>query len=142
MRALTAAAVVALALTAGAADAAPGRSINGVNLDQALTAVGTEPFWDLKFGRGDLFFSVNDAKLRGRFVRPRTTRGKAVWTTRTTGGRPMIVTVTSGPCSDGMSERTYPLTVRVVIGPDRYEGCAASKAAFDRFGDRETGEIR
>lgn len=142
MRALAAAAVVGLVLGAAPADAAPARSVNGVNLDQPLTAVGTEPFWDLKFGRGDLFFHVNEARLRGRFVRPRITRGKAVWTTRTTGGRPMIVTVTPGPCSDGMSDRTYPLTVRVAIGPDRYEGCAASDAAYERHKDNDTGEIR
>ena len=50
--------------------------------------------------------------------------------------------MTRGPCSDGMSDRTYPLTVRVTIAGDRYEGCAASDAAFERNKDRDEGEIR
>ena len=40
------------------------------------------------------------------------------------------MTLIATECSDGMSDRVYPLTARVEIGDDTLTGCAASKSAI------------
>ena len=42
-------------------------------------------------------------------------------------------------CSDGMSDRTYPLTAKVEIGDETLTGCAAATAAIERAG--ESGRV-
>ena len=49
------------------------------------------------------------------------------------------VMLTATECSDGMSDRTYPLTARVEIGGETLNGCAATAAALDRAG--ESGRV-
>ena len=43
---------------------------------------------------------------------------------------PLNVMLIATECSDGMSDRVYPLTARVEIGDDTLTGCAASKSAI------------
>lgn len=45
------------------------------------------------------------------------------------------VTLIATECSDGMSDRTYPLTARVEIGADTLTGCAASVSAIMSAGE-------
>jgi len=140
-----AAALLLLAGAAGSADAAASRFlINRVNVLQPLTALGTEPFWGVDISARGIVWSDPDLQnVRGPWHRPKTSPGKAVWTTRLPDGRALVVTATRGPCSDGMSERTWPLTVRARIGADvTFSGCGATKDALARFGNRETGEVR
>ena len=55
-----------------------------------------------------------------------TLQGNLVsWTTKTEAGADLTVTLTATDCSDGMSDRTYPLTAKVEIGDDELTGCAA-----------------
>lgn len=82
-------------------------------------ASGTEPFWDLTIG-SDMVF---------------TDRGNGVTVTRRTpvsiesaGGRVyrtpgLEVNITPTPCNNGMSDRSYPDTVRVQIQGAVYRGC-------------------
>ena len=39
-------------------------------------------------------------------------------------GEALDLTVTPGACSDGMSDRSYPLTATLRFGPEQREGCA------------------
>ena len=39
------------------------------------------------------------------------------------------------PCSDGMSDRTYPDTVNVTVDGRAYRGCGADAAFFARVGE-------
>jgi uncharacterized membrane protein len=91
-----------------------------------LKAIGTEPFWG--------------AEIRGRCVTysaPEQPEGTRVWT-RWTGtgdvgrwagalnGRPFTLTTRAEPnCSDGMSDRRYPLAVELHVGREVRTGCAA-----------------
>lgn len=91
-----------------------------------LRAVGTEPFWG--------------ARIEGRCVtysHPEDQSGTRVWTryapapnggtwTGALGGRRFELTTRAAPgCSDGMSDRRYPIAVELLVGGERRRGCAA-----------------
>jgi uncharacterized membrane protein len=92
-----------------------------------LRAVGTEPFWA--------------AAIDGRCVtysHPDDQQGTRIWTRYTPGpggggtwtgalnGRPFELRARPQPgCSDGMSDRRYPLAVDLLVGGEQRRGCAA-----------------
>jgi uncharacterized membrane protein len=91
-----------------------------------LRAVGTEPFWG--------------AEIEGRCVtysHPDNQDGTRVWTRYAAGqrgggtwtgsldGRPFVLRIRPEPgCSDGMSDRRYPLAVELTVGGEERRGCA------------------
>lgn len=90
-----------------------------------LKAMGTEPFWS--------------ADVEGRCVTystPENQQGIRIWTkfkgTRETGewsgslgkDRFILATRPEAGCSDGMSDRSYPIAVTLMIGSDERRGCA------------------
>jgi uncharacterized membrane protein len=91
-----------------------------------LRAVGTEPFWG--------------AEIEGRCVtysHPENQDGTRVWTRYTAGprgggtwtgsldGRPFVLRARPEQgCSDGMSDRRYPLAVELTVGGEERRGCA------------------
>jgi uncharacterized membrane protein len=90
-----------------------------------LRAIGTEPFWG--------------ARIEGRCVtysHPEDQDGTRVWTRYTArpdggtwsgalGGKPFELRTRNAPgCSDGMSDRSYPIAVDLTVGGERRTGCA------------------
>ena len=90
-----------------------------------LRAIGTEPFWG--------------ARIEGRCVtysHPEDQGGTRVWTRYTArpdggtwtgalGGRPFELRTRAAPgCSDGMSDRRYPIAVELTVNGERRTGCA------------------
>ncbi|WP_444858526.1 hypothetical protein [Sphingosinicella sp.] len=92
-----------------------------------LRAIGTEPFWG--------------ARIEGRCVtysHPEDQAGTRVWTRYTPtangsggtwsgalGGQRFELTTRAAPgCSDGMSDRRYPIAVDLLVGGERRQGCA------------------
>ena len=97
-------------------------------------AIGTEPFWDLEIGR-DMVFT--DRGNNVSVVQPapmpiERLNGLSYSTPR------LQVNVTRTPCSDGMSDRTYPDTVHARVDGRDYRGCGAPIAFFSEIG--ETGQ--
>jgi uncharacterized membrane protein len=133
-------------LLAASADAAPSRHlINRVNVLEPVTAVGTEPFWDVTLTGRSVTWSDPETEGRtGRVGKPRLSAGKAVWKGQVSGHGAFTLTLTRGPCSDGMSDFTYPLTAKVQTSELTLKGCAATVAAFERRDreGRDEGEIR
>ena len=92
-----------------------------------LRAVGTEPFWG--------------ARIEGRCVtysHPDDQAGTRIWTryapgpggggtwSGALGGRRFELRARPQPgCSDGMSDRRYPMAVDLLVGGERRSGCAA-----------------
>jgi uncharacterized membrane protein len=92
-----------------------------------LRAVGTEPFWG--------------ARIDGRCVtysHPDDPKGTRIWTRYTAGangggtwsgslgGKPFELIVRPKPgCSDGMSDKTYPLAAALKVKGEKRNGCAA-----------------
>jgi uncharacterized membrane protein len=92
---------------------------------EPLRSIGTEPFWA--------------ARIEGRCVtysHPEDQRDTRVWTRFTpithggiwTGaldGRPFELRTRAAPgCSDGMSDKTYPVAVELLVHGERRKGCA------------------
>jgi uncharacterized membrane protein len=59
----------------------------------------------------------------------------ATWEAETADGTTLKVTLIATECSDGMSDRTYPLTALVKVGDRDLTGCAASSAAILSAGE-------
>lgn len=117
--------------------------LNGINLTEDLRAVGTEPFWAVEMTRAELKFSAPDHPgATAPNAGPAMTVGQADWSATTADGVALKITITGADCSDGMSDRTYPLTAKVQLGDATYNGCAATIAALDRTRGQESGEVR
>lgn len=111
--------------------AAPPTVLNGVDLAQPLRALGTEPFWAVSITPDALVYSGLDRpEQRAANAGPQVIGTTAVYKATTDAGQPIEVTLIATDCSDGMSDRTYPLTARVVIGGETLSGCAASVAGL------------
>ena len=107
------------------------RILAGVDLDQPLRVLGTEPFWVVEIAPTGLTYSgVDRPEQKAANPGPALQGTVAVWTAETATKTPLVVTLSATDCSDGMSDRTYPLTARVEIGDDTLTGCAASKSAI------------
>jgi uncharacterized membrane protein len=91
-----------------------------------LRAVGTEPFWG--------------ARVEGRcltYSHPEDQAGTRIWTRFTGkpdagewrgayGGKIFILRTREHPnCSDGMSDRRYPLAIELTVRGEQRSGCAA-----------------
>jgi uncharacterized membrane protein len=142
---LSAAAVLALAACSSPKDAAAPapaepRALAGVDLDQPVRVLGTEPFWAVEITPQALTYSgVDRPEQTAANPGPVLQGGLASWTTKTAAGAPLVVTLTATDCSDGMSDRTYPLAAKVEIGGETLTGCAAATAAIMTAG--ESGRV-
>ena len=116
------------------------RALAGVDLDQPVHVLGTEPFWAVEITPQGLTYSgVDRAEQKAANPGP-TLQGNLVsWATKTEAGADLTVTLTATDCTDGMSDRTYPLTAKVEIGGETLTGCAAATAAIERAG--ESGRV-
>lgn len=116
------------------------RTLAGIDLDQPLRVLGTEPFWAVEITPAGLTYSgVDRPEQKAANPGPALQGTVATWTTETAAKTPLVVTLTATDCSDGMSDRTYPLTARVEIGGETLTGCAASSAAIETAG--ESGRV-
>ena len=130
------AAPVAPPTPAEPAPPAPAPVLSGVDLTQPVNALGTEPFWGLEIRSDGLTFSgVDRPEKVGAAVLPTMQGNAATWRTKTLDGMSLTATLTAQSCSDGMSDRTYPLTAHVQVGPDGFDGCAASTAFIQKGGE-------
>jgi uncharacterized membrane protein len=84
-------------------------------------ALGTEPFWSLTLdGREMVFTEANAPGQRIVQPQPKPIFGFAgeIYQSRRIG-----VNVVHTPCSDGMSDRTYPDKVQLRVDGRSFEGC-------------------
>ncbi|WP_374598159.1 COG3650 family protein [Brevundimonas sp.] len=146
MRSLVVAALSCLAVAAcsrsddveikAAGVATPPPTLAGVDLSQPVRALGTEPFWSLELNGTDMIYtSPEPGELRAPQPAAVVQGTVAMFEAAATDGQPMKVTLTATECSDGMSDRTYPLTAIVELGERTLTGCAASTAAIMSAGE-------
>ena len=90
-----------------------------------LRALGTEPFWGARIEGRCVTYSHPDDQ-QGTRVWTRYTPGDAGGTwTGALGGRPFVLRTRPQPgCSDGMSDRRYPIAVTLTVGGEARVGCA------------------
>ena len=91
----------------------------------ALRALGTEPFWNARIdGRCVTYSHPEDQKGTRIWTRHTPARGGGTWS-GSLGGQRFELKVRPGPgCSDGMSDRRYPLAAELTVGGEQRQGCA------------------
>jgi len=107
--------LAALAVLSGCATVPP------APLPTAYRALGTEPFWSLTLdGREMVFTEANAPGQRIAQPQPRPIFGFAgeIYQSPRIG-----VNIVHTPCSDGMSDRTYPDKVQLRVDGRSFEGC-------------------
>ena len=114
----------------------PGPALAGVDLSKPVRALGTEPFWSVELTGTEMVYTTPEPPERRAPQPDPVVQGTtATWETETTDGSPLTVTLVATECSDGMSDRIYPLTALVRVGALALNGCAASSAAVMSTGE-------
>lgn len=146
MRLIALAAVSALALSACTSETGepaepppppePAPVLAGVDLTKPVRVLGTEPFWAIELTGTELVYSgVDRPEQRAPQPKPVIQGTVATYDTTTASGTDISIMLAATECSDGMSDRTYPLTARVKVGEESLSGCAASTAAIMTAGE-------
>jgi uncharacterized membrane protein len=146
MRLIVLAAASALALSACSSETGepaappaapePAAVLAGVDLTQPVSVRGTEPFWGIDLNGAELVYSgVDRPEQRAPRPEPLLQGTVATYVATTTAGTPISIMLAATECSDGMSDRTYPLSARVKVGEEELTGCAASTAAITAGGE-------
>jgi uncharacterized membrane protein len=92
----------------------------------ALHALGTEPFWSADLGDGRLSLTRPDhPPVSGPATLVSSGGARFLWEAKATDGRTIRMRVAAGDCSDGMSDRRYPLKVEIDVGDEHLKGCAS-----------------
>lgn len=93
--------------------------------ENRIRAVGTEPFWGARIdGRCVTFSHPEDQSGSRVWTRFSGTVQSGVWSGAYEGKPFVLRTRRQADCSDGMSDRRYPIAVTLsVLGEDR-QGCA------------------
>lgn len=116
---------------------APAPVLGGVDLAGPVRALGTEPFWGMDLTGTEMVYVTPDQPWqRAPRPDPLIQGTTATWEAETADGTTLKVTLIATECSDGMSDRTYPLTAMVKVGDRDLTGCAASTAAILSAGER------
>lgn len=95
---------------------------------EPLRAVGTEPFWGAAIEGRCVTYSHPDDQNGTRVWTRFTADGQRGTWTGTLEGRPFVLRTTPQPgCSDGMSDRRYPIAVALTVGGEERQGCADAR---------------
>ncbi|MDP3677279.1 MAG: hypothetical protein Q8R44_19640 [Novosphingobium sp.] len=96
----------------------------GLALPARFIALGTEPFWAAKVDGERLTYLTPEDQAGQTISLTRVSRGDLVELQGMLAGEQLTLTVSAGPCSDGMSDTVYPFEVRRRLGNDEQRGCA------------------
>ncbi len=97
----------------------------GLDLSQPFTVRGNEPFWAVAVTSGTLDYNgVDRPQETAADPGPQITTTVATYTVTTSLNNPLVVVLTVGPCSDGMSDTVYPLNATVIRPGETLIGCA------------------
>lgn len=99
----------------------------GLDLSQPFTVRGNEPFWAIAVTSATLDYNgVDRPQETAANPGPQVTTAVATFTVTTSLSNPLVVILTPGPCSDGMSETVYPLNATVIRPGETLTGCAGA----------------
>lgn len=91
----------------------------------AVRALGTEPFWNARIeGRCVTYSHPDDQKGIRVWTRHVPGPGGGTWSGSLGGRRFELKVRPKRGCSDGMSDKSYPLEAELVVGGERRSGCA------------------
>lgn len=100
------------------------RPFSAIAPDDTLRFIGTEPFWGGEStGTKLLYTTVEDATGQTIEIKRFAGRG-GISLSGVLDDQPFDMAVSQAPCSDGMSDRTYPFTVTLKVKGEMRSGCA------------------
>lgn len=102
------------------------RPFAGIGEEEEIRLVGTEPFWGGSIADGVLTYSTPENQQGTRVAVSRFAGRGGISFSGESAGAKVDVAVTPAPCSDGMSDRTYPFSVTLQWGAEQRTGCAWS----------------
>jgi uncharacterized membrane protein len=90
-----------------------------------MRAVGTEPFWSARIEGRCVTYAHPDDQVGTRiWTQFKPASGGGTWS-GTLGERRFELRVRAAPgCSDGMSDKAYPLAAELMLNDERRSGCA------------------
>ena len=91
---------------------------------ERFTALGTEPFWAAEVAGERLTYTTPEDQAGQTVAVARTASAQSVEFSGTLAGKPLALTLSKGPCSDGMSDTVYPLHAVRRLGDEVQRGCA------------------
>ena len=86
-------------------------------------AFGTEPFWGVDVEDTRLTYTTPENQVGVAMEGTRKTLADGVEISGQHDGKPFMLTVSGGTCSDGMSDNTYRLVATFRFGEIDYKGC-------------------
>ena len=91
---------------------------------QHFQALGTEPFWSLEVLPGKLVYTSPEVQ-HGVVVAARFSgEGKRLLFSGTMHGKPVMLSIEPGSCSDGMSDTVYAYKAAFIWGAQTEQACA------------------
>lgn len=100
----------------------------GIGESETVRFTGTEPFWGGSVaGRTLIYSTPENAEGEAIAVQRFAGRGGLSWSGMF-GGASLVLAVTPGKCSDGMSDRSYPFVATLQIAGEQRNGCAWTDA--------------
>jgi len=97
---------------------------DAIGMDEGITTLGTEPFWNARIEGATLTYSTPE-DLDGTLVTIERFAGNGgLGISGELYGSPLQLAITPGQCSDGMSDRIYPYTATLSLGGENLLGCA------------------
>ena len=87
-------------------------------------ALGTEPFWAVEVDGARLRYTTPDDQAGSTLE---VARDEVAGFPRFSGqwqGQPLVLTLSAGPCSDGMSDNVHALSARLSVRGEELRGCA------------------
>lgn len=97
----------------------------GLDLNQNFIVRGNEPFWAITVTPATLDYSgVDRPQETAANPGPQLSTAVATWTVTTSLNNALVIVLTPGPCSDGMSETVYPVSATVIRPGETLTGCA------------------
>lgn len=100
-----------------------GKPFDAVAPQEAVTMLGTEPFWNLAVKGEQGVWTTPDMPDGTRFAVKRFAGNGGLGFSGTLGGKPFTATLTPGQCSDGMSDRSFPFVATIALGGETLNGC-------------------
>lgn len=100
------------------------RPFDAIGADETIRFTGTEPFWGGEASGGRLTYTTPEDPEGATIDVTRFDGNSGLSLSGELNGARFDLVVTSGTCSDGMSDRAYPYTVTLEVGGEARFGCA------------------
>lgn len=113
---------------AGNQDPVANAKASGLGPNEVLHFTGTEPFWSGDVSGTLLTWRTPESQAGAPVAVSRFAGRNGVSFSGTLAGQPFVLAASEAPCSDGMSDKRYPLAVTVQRGGQTLRGCGWTDA--------------